>query len=87
VSNVISMPNPIVTADVPSGNIRPVSSTRPERPRASMATTAAAPITSANRVAHAAVVSERVSAPIGSIPICRPGRISVPSSDRHAAVE
>ena len=37
VSNVISMPNPIVTADVPSGSIRPVSSKRPERPRASMA--------------------------------------------------
>ena len=52
-----------------------------------MATTAAAPITSANSVAHAAVVSERWRAPIGSMPICRPGRISVPSSDRHAAVE
>ena len=33
VSNVMSMPNPIVTADVPIGSIRPVSSSRPSRPR------------------------------------------------------
>ena len=31
-SNVISMPNPIVTADVASGSIRPLSSSRPAAP-------------------------------------------------------
>ena len=40
VSNVMSMPKPIVTADVASGSISPVSSSRPPRRAAAMASAA-----------------------------------------------
>ena len=86
-SNVISIPNPIVTADVPSGSIKPVSSQRPDRPSAAIATLARTPITTANTVAQAAVVAELPNASSGSIPRRRPGRISSSPSERQAASE
>ena len=78
------MPNPIVTADVPIGSMRPVSSVRPRRPAAVIANAAAAPITTARAVAHAAVSTERQSVPTGSTLTLMPRRTSVSPSVRHA---
>jgi hypothetical protein len=76
VSKVISMPKPIVTAEVASGSISPPSSARPARPAATMARLASAPMTTANEVAQAAFVNEFAIASTGSIPMRIPGRIS-----------
>ncbi len=87
VSNVISMPNPIVTADVASGSIRPPSSARPARPAPMIARLASAPITTANAVAQAAFVSELAMASTGSMPMRMPGRISARPRSVQAVVD
>ena len=87
VSNVISIPNPIVTAEVASGNISPPSSARPARPAATIPRLASAPMTTAIDVAHAALTSELAMASMGSTPTRMPGRISARPRLVHAAVD
>ena len=60
-SNVISIPKPIVTADVAIGSIRPVSSSRPRRRAAVIASAARAPTRTARAVATAAMRSDMIS--------------------------
>ena len=75
VSKVISMPRPIVTADVPSGSINPASSSLPDSARPLIAMAARKPITVATTAAtsakrsDAAIEAQRVDAE----PSARPG--------------
>ena len=58
VSNVISMPRPMVTAEVPSGSIMPTSSSRPWRRAAAIASAASPPTTTLIAVATTAYRSD-----------------------------
>ena len=62
----MSRPKPTVTADVPSGSIRPASRSEPPRREAAMATAALPPITTAMTVASTAKRSEVPTAASGS---------------------
>ena len=86
-SNVMSMPKPIVTADVAIGSIRPVSSRRPWRRAEVMASAARAPTVMASAVATAVVRSDVSMASAGSTPTRMPGRTSALPRSRHAASE
>ena len=88
VSNVISRPKPIVTADVAIGSISPVSSSRPARRAPVMARAAS----SADRrrratVATTVVRSDAAMAPTGSTPMLMPGRTSARPRVRQAPSE
>ena len=87
VSNVIRIPNPIVTADVAMGSISPVSSRRPARRAAVMARAASSPMPSATAVATTVVRSEIPIAATGSTPMLMPGRTSARPSVRQARRE
>ena len=87
VSNVIRMPNPIVTADVAMGSIEPVSSRRPARRAPVMASAARVPSATARAVATAAVRSDAAMASSGSTPTRMPGRTSARPRVRQAVSE
>ena len=78
------MPRPMVTAEVPSGSIRPTSTSLPRRGVLVIAAAARKPIVVA---INAATTANRSDAPIeasGSTPRPAPGRVSAAPSRLHA---
>ena len=87
-SNVMSMPKPTVTADVASGSIRPVSSSRPRRRAAVIARAASAPTRHGDAPCATAVVRSDVErGASGSTPSADAGPHLGPPRWRHAASE
>ena len=88
---MISNPKPMVTALVPSGNITPVSTSSPRRPRAEMASAAQPPIMTLINVAMMAKRSDVVIDASGLRPAIPPGRgvadVAGANTARHAAKE
>ena len=68
VSKVMSMPRPMVTADVPSGSIKPASSSLPSRGEALIAVAARKPIDRGDRAATTAKRSDVATGASGSTP-------------------
>ena len=75
-SKVMSMPRPMVTAEVPSGNIRPTSRSLPSRGDEAIAVAARKPMTVAISAATTANRNETAMEANGSTPRPRPGRAS-----------
>src|SRR5215207_9109146 len=86
-SNVMSTPNPIVTADVAIGSISPVSSRLPPRRAAATASEATTPTTTATAVAATVVRSDVSTDASGATPVDTPGLISDRPSARQADSE
>ena len=85
-SNVISMPRPMVTADVPSGSIMPTSTHRPLRRALAMANVASAPISRLSRRCDDGMADRRIDRRQRIDRYRRPGSRpgSLPPNDRHA---